>query len=177
MMMIQYLTLTKFCVSTLFIYILYNSYFIKCEWWIGKEAVVAYFNVLCRRPRWSSGYRACHWNRFAASYPAEDDELLIAIQVHSTTFFWGKVNLSAPCRKILGMLKIPIVWERYLVGKIRHFFPSFSSFARRCLCWYLPESCSEWIKNDYKLDGHTVDQKVVAMHGTICTITPWNINQ
>jgi hypothetical protein len=61
--------------------------------------------------------------KFSDSNPAEDDGLLRAIKISSTTSFGGVVKLSAP-RHFYGTLKNP---RSIPVGKIHgHFLPSFS---------------------------------------------------
>jgi hypothetical protein len=65
--------------------------------------------------------------KFAGSNPAEDEGLLMAIKIRSTTSFGGEVKPSAPCRNILWHIKNPAVFEEIPVGKIHgHFSPSFS---------------------------------------------------
>jgi hypothetical protein len=71
------------------------------------------------------------------------------------------VKQSVPCRKILRNVKEPIKYEKkYFVGKSNgEFSPSFSYFATRCLCGW----------------ERTIDQKMVTVFGTPCTIPPRNI--
>jgi hypothetical protein len=67
---------------------------------------------------------------FAGSNPAEDNRLLKAIEVRSTTSFGEEVKSSASCREISQPFKEPRgVLKRYNVGKslgtfFVKFFPS-----------------------------------------------------
>jgi hypothetical protein len=72
---------------------------------------------------------------------AKDDEFLRAIKVHSMTSFVGEVKPLIPCRKILCYVEESCRYEkRDFVGKIHGYFsPSFSCYACRCVCWFLPE--------------------------------------
>jgi hypothetical protein len=46
--------------------------------------------------------------RFAGSNPAESDEFLWVIKIHSMPCFGEEVELSAPCHKILRHVKEPL---------------------------------------------------------------------
>jgi hypothetical protein len=67
---------------------------------------------------------------FAGSNPAEDNRILKAKEVRSTTSFGGEVKPSASCREISQSFKEPRgVLKRYIVGKsvgtfFAKFFPS-----------------------------------------------------
>jgi hypothetical protein len=50
--------------------------------------------------------------RLADSIQAEGGGFLMAIQIRSTPYFGGEEMPEAPCRKILGMLKVPSKYER-----------------------------------------------------------------
>jgi hypothetical protein len=50
--------------------------------------------------------------RFAGSNLAEDDGFLRAIKVRSTTPFGGEVKPSVSYRKVYGVLKNPVEYER-----------------------------------------------------------------
>jgi len=78
----------------------------------------------------------------------DDNEFLRAIK--SVVRIRRGSKVVAPCRKIYGMLKIPAEYDRdtspaKLTDISRQVSPCF---ATRCLCWYLPESCGGWIRND-----------------------------
>jgi hypothetical protein len=64
----------------------------------------------------------------AGSDPAEDDGILTAIKIHSTTSFGGELKPSVPCRKNLRHVKDSYSMKEILVGKInghfRHVFPA-----------------------------------------------------
>jgi hypothetical protein len=64
------------------------------------------------------------------SNPAEDDEVLRAIQIRSTTFFGGEIKPTIPCRKILQHIKYLDSMKEILVGKIHGYF-SLSFFMLR----------------------------------------------
>jgi hypothetical protein len=130
--------------------------------------------------QWCSSYRACHWVKGSwDSNPAEDDGFIWAIEISSTTFCRGQVKPSAPYRKILRHVKERYgVWDRCFSCKINeHFSPRFSLlryqvsllvFARRS--WMN----QEWLELRW---GTTMDQKMAAVHGTLCTIPTRNSNQ
>jgi hypothetical protein len=62
--------------------------------------------------------------RFTSSNPAESDEFLRAIKIHSTASFEEEVKPSAPCHKILLHVKDPMGYDRYLWAKFScHFSP------------------------------------------------------
>jgi hypothetical protein len=65
--------------------------------------------------------------RFVGSNPAEDDGLLRAIKIGSTTSFRrGEVKLSVLCHKTLWHIKDSYSMKESLVGKIHgHFLPSW----------------------------------------------------
>jgi hypothetical protein len=65
--------------------------------------------------------------RSAGSNPAEDDGFLMAIKIHSTTFFKGDVKPMVPCHKILWHIKNPYSMREILEGKIHGHFSSFFS--------------------------------------------------
>jgi hypothetical protein len=84
------------------------------------------------RLRWSSGYRACHWNQASRVQTRPR-----TITIRSMTSFGEKEKLSAPCREILRHVKESYKYERDIKwAKFNcHFSTSFSSFANRYLCW------------------------------------------
>jgi hypothetical protein len=49
---------------------------------------------------------------FTVSNPAKDNELLMAIEIRSTTSFGGEVKPSVPCRKVLRRIKKPYRYGR-----------------------------------------------------------------
>jgi hypothetical protein len=71
---------------------------------------------------------------------AEDDGFSRAIKIRSTTSFGGEVKPLAPWRKILRHVKDTNSMKDIFIDKIKGHLPSFSCFATRCVCWFLPES-------------------------------------
>jgi hypothetical protein len=72
------------------------------------------------------------------------------------------------------MLKKPGEYEREtLLTKFSHLSPSFPCFAISCVCWLLPAGSGGWIRNDQNSDDErTIGQKMVALLGTPCAISP-----
>jgi hypothetical protein len=70
-------------------------------------------------------------------------------KIRSTNSFEGEVKPSSPYHKILRHVEDPYSIKEMLLEDIQgHFWPSLCSFATRYLCWLLPGSSYEWVKND-----------------------------
>jgi hypothetical protein len=74
--------------------------------------------------------------------PGRCDGFLNKMKIRSMTSIGGEVKPSTPCRKILRQVKNPYCMKEILLVDKSHgyFSPSFSCFATRCLCWFMPES-------------------------------------
>jgi hypothetical protein len=110
--------------------------------------------------------------RFASSNPIQEDGFLREIKILSTTFFIGEAVFPSPCRNILHVKEPCGIKKRFRWKVHRHFSPSFSWFATRCLCWLIPESMNQgWLELRW---GRTVDQIMVAVHGPLYDTTAYS---
>jgi hypothetical protein len=102
--------------------------------------------------------------------PGRGQCILRAVEIRSTPSFGEEVKPCAPCRKILRHVRIPGECDRDTTpAKFKFFFCQLSAAAKE-RCWMN----QEWLELRWRC---TKDQKMAAVHWTVCVIPPRNSNQ
>jgi hypothetical protein len=107
-------------------------------------------------------------------------DFLWETKIHSKTSFEGEVKTLATCCEILQHVKKPCGYERDISSA--KFTATSHQVSPYSLIVVSAGICQRGLVNESGIIkelrwGYTIDQKVVAEHGTLCTIPSHNSNQ